>query len=88
MNSIVEAWDSIKEATQGMCKALGVYKEYDYFVFNKVTSAYGYYTYEDTITLINQIGANNLIIFERDDQIKIVNNIIFNKEEPEEKASE
>lgn len=88
MNAIVEVWDSIKEATKGMCKALGIYREYDYFVLNKVTTEYGHYTYEDTIVLINQFGADNFIIFDADDQLKIVNNIIFNKEVPEKEESE
>ena len=55
----------------------------DYFVVNKVTNEFEYYTWSDLVNLINNFGINNFIVFNVKDEVQLENEIHILKESGE-----
>lgn len=85
-NSIKQAFQPFKKLVDDINNHFN--KNYAFFVLNKETGEYGHYTSEDTITLVKDYGEDNLIIFAREDQLKVTQNIIFSHDYEEKMEEE
>lgn len=57
--------------------------KYDYFVVNKVTNEYEYYSWSGLVDLINKFGIKNFIVFNAKDEVQLENEIHILKESGE-----